>query len=251
MPVRTERSERWVRAFVDETAVVDSRAPMLFWEERRPVPHYAFEQADVRMDLLTTRDRPAAYHRFFGPGGPVTQWFDVEVGEQVLAAAAWIRDTPELADLVILTWEPGVVIRWMEEDEIVFGHPRDPHKRVDALPSSRHVTVSLDGQVLAESHDPVVLFETGLPTRYYLRQQDLVSAELKPTNHETVCPYKGVADRYWSAPGAENIAWSYTFPVPAVQHIAERVAFYNEFVDLVVDGVQQPRPTTPFSAGRP
>ena len=141
--------------------------------------------------------------------------------------------------------------RWMEEDEIVFGHPRDPHKRVDALPSSRHVTVSLDGQVLADSHTPVLLFETGLPTRYYLRQEDLVSPDLRPADHQTMCPYKGIADRYWSLPTAENIAWSYTDPVPAVQNIAGRVAFYNEFVDLVVDGVAQPRPTTPFSVGRP
>ena len=97
----------------------------------------------------------------------------------------------------------------------------------------------------------MLLFETGLPTRYYVRQEDLVSPDLRPADHQTMCPYKGIADRYWSLPTAENIAWSYTDPVPAVQNIAGRVAFYNEFVDLVVDGVAQPRPTTPFSVGRP
>lgn len=251
MPVRTERSERWVRGFVGDTAVVDSRSPLLFWEERRPVPHYAFDPSDVRMDLLIAAERPPTHSRFFGPLGPVTQWYDIQVGERVLPAAAWTRDDPALADLLIVTWEPGIIHRWMEEDEVVFGHPRDPHHRVDALPSSRHVTVSVDGRVLAESHTPVLLFETGLPTRYYLRKEDLVSPDLRPADHQTACPYKGVADRYWSLPAAENIAWSYTDPVPAVQNIAGRVAFYNEFVDLVVDGVAQPRPTTPFSVGRP
>ena len=251
MPVRTERSERWVRGFVGDTVVVDSRTPVLFWEEKRPVPHYAFDPSDVRMDLLRERERPATYSRFFGPLGAVTQWFDIQVGEQVLPAAAWTRDDPMLADLVIVTWEPGVIDRWMEEDEIVFGHPRDPHHRVDAMPSSRQVTVSLDGQLLAATDSPVLLFETGLPTRYYVRQEDLVSGDLEPASHQTMCPYKGVADRYWSLPTAENIAWSYTDPVPAVQNIAGRVAFYNEFVDIVVDGLPQPRPRTPFSAGRP
>ncbi|MGV1007639.1 MAG: DUF427 domain-containing protein [Dermatophilaceae bacterium] len=251
MPVRTERSERWVRGFVGDTAVVDCRAPVLFWEERRPVPSYAYDPADVRMDLFAEGERPATYSRHFGPGGPVTQWYDIQLGDRRLPAAAWTRDAAELAGLMIVSWQPGVLDRWMEEDELVFAHPRDPHHRVDALPSSRHVTVSLDGRLLAESDTPVLVFETGLPTRYYLPPEDLVSPDLSPSSHETFCPYKGVADRYWSLPTAQNIAWSYTDPVPAVEHIAGRVAFYNEFVDIAVDGVAQPRPSTPFSAGRP
>jgi uncharacterized protein (DUF427 family) len=150
------------------------------------------------MDLLREAERPTTYSRPFGPGGPVGQWYDIEVGGRHVPAAAWTRDTPELAGLVIVSWEPGVLDRWMEEDEVVFAHPRDPHHRVDALPSSRHVTVSLDGRLLAETHTPVLLFETGLPTRYYLPQADLVSPDLTPASHETACPYKGVADRYWS-----------------------------------------------------
>jgi uncharacterized protein (DUF427 family) len=252
MPVRTERSQRWVRAYVGDTAVVDSRSPLLFWDENLPVPFYAFDRSDVRTDLL----RPAAPpegrgHPFFRPAGPVSEWFDVQAADRTVAHAAWVRDTPELQDLLIFSWEPGRLDRWTEEDEVVMGHPRDPHKRVDALASSRHVTVSLDGRLLADSHDPVLLFETGLPTRYYVRAADLVAEALKPVTHQTYCPYKGFADRYWSLPDAPRIAWSYSSPDPGIGKIAGRVAFYNEYVDIVVDGVAQDRPVTPFSAARP
>ncbi len=251
MPVRTEASERWVRAFVGDVAVVDSRAPLLFWEERFPVPYYAFNRRDVRMDLLRRNEAAGLRgHPFFGPRRPVAEWFDLHVGERVLPAVAWVRDTPELADRVIVSWEPGRIDRWMEEEEVVAGHPRDPYKRVDALASSRHVTVSLDGQLLADSHDPVLLFETGLPTRYYVRPED-VSEALQPVRHETYCPYKGYADRYWSLPNVERVAWAYTAPDPSVAKIAGRVAFYNEVVDIVVDGEPVARPQTPFSGRRP
>nr|WP_166390678.1 DUF427 domain-containing protein [Nocardioides ochotonae] len=129
-------------------------------------------------------------------------------------------------------------------------HPRDPHKRVEALASSRHVVVELDGVRLAESRRPVLLLETGLPTRYYLPREDVALDLLDASDTRSTCPYKGTTDDYWSLPGhpeADDIAWSYADPSPAVAKIAGRVAFYNERVDLTVDGVTQQRPTTPFS----
>ncbi len=250
--MQTEVSEKWVRAYVDEVAVVDSREQLLFWEEEFPVPAYAFHRRDVRTDLLEeTQAEPPHEPAFFLPVGPVAQWYDLVLGSRRVPHAAWVRDAPELRDLLVLSWQPGVLDRWSEEEEPVAGHPRDPHKRVEAIASSRHVVVELDGVRLAESRRPVLLFETGLPTRYYLPREDVDTGALEPSPSRSLCPYKGVADQYWSVagrPDAADVAWSYAEPLPAVGKVAGLVAFYNELVDLTVDGVPRPRPVSVFSA---
>ena len=247
--VVTERSERWVRAFVGDVAVVDSHAPVLCWEEAFPVPRYAFAADDVRTDLLRpAKGEPPTHPAFFLPYGPVLEWFDLEVGDRRLEHVAWRRDDPAVADLLVLSWQPGLVDRWLEEDEVVRGHPRDPHKRVDALPSSRHVEVSLDGVVLADTTHPVLLFETGLPTRFYLPAQDVDLAALAPSSTTSHCPYKGDADRYWGVGRHPDIAWSYSAPFPAVGPITGRIAFYDELVDVRVDGQLRERAVSVFSA---
>ncbi|MEZ0580925.1 DUF427 domain-containing protein [Nocardioides sp. MH1] len=256
MTMRTERSDRWVRAYVDETAVVDSRDALLFWEPVFPIPMYAFPRSDVRSEALRPSSAGRPTPTFSGPKGPVSELYDVVVGDRVLEAAAWVRDDPAIADRIVLSWEPGLFDRWLEEDEEVFGHPRDPYKRVDALPSSRHVEVSIGGTVVADSHSPVLLFETHLPTRYYLPRDDVRLDLLTPTDNRSMCPYKGYAEEYWSlegVPDADNIAWSYARPFPAVARVKDRVAFYNELVDITVDGVLQERPESVFSkrANRP
>ncbi len=252
MSVRTKHSERWVRGYVGDVAVVDTRAPLLFWEERFPVPNYAYPHEDVRTDLLRPSSSEPPTQPFFAlPKGPVTQWFDLEVGGRTISHAAWVRDDPKLADRIVFSWEPGVLDRWLEEDEEVSGHPRDPYSRVDALPSSRHVVASLGGVVLGDTTTPVLLFETGLPTRYYFPREDVSFEVLTPTSNESACPYKGVADGYWSVsdnPDGANIGWSYSDPFPAVERIKHMVAFYNEIVDIEIDGIQQRRPASPFSA---
>ena len=257
MPVRIEPSDKWVRAYVGETAVVDSRAPVLFYEDRFPVPGYAFPRSDVRTDLLRPNEKgPAGGNFFFRPKGPVTQWFDLDVEGRVIPHAVWIRDEPELHDRLIVSWQPGLLDRWLEEDEEVAGHPRDPYTRVDALASSRHISVAVDGLVLADSHSPVLLFETGLPTRYYFPREDVNFDALSPSTNHSLCPYKGQADQYWDVterPEARNIAWSYSAPFAAVGKITGRIGFYNELVDTTVDGVLEDRPVSPFSqaANRP
>ncbi len=250
--MRTEPIDKWVRGFVGSTAVVDTRRPLLFWEDEFPVPNYAFERDDVRTDLLSpsAAEPDTRAFSFFGPKGPVAEWFDLRVGERVVPHAAWVRDDPALRDLLVLSWQPGRLDRWLEEDEEVRGHPRDPHKRVETVTSRRHVVVELDGVVLAESERPVLLFETGLPTRYYLPRADVDFDVLTPNDYYSLCPYKGETREYWSAvgpPEAKNIAWSYWSPLPAVAKIGGMVAFYNELVDLTVDGVRLERPMSPFS----
>jgi uncharacterized protein (DUF427 family) len=230
------------------TAVVDSRSPMLFWEDKFPVPGYAFAKEDVRMDLLVPTDtRPEGESFFFRPKGAVAQWYDLHVDGQILPHVAWVRDDPALADRVVVTWETGIMDRWLEEDEEVHSHPRDPHKRVEALASSRHVSVMLDGVTLAETEHPVLLFETYLPTRFYFPRSDVALEKLTASANRSHCPYKGYADEYWDATGTPGVAWSYPRPYPAVGAIKGRIAFYNELVDITVDGVALPRPRSVFS----
>ncbi len=248
--MQTESIDKRVRGTVDDTVVVDTRTPLLFWEDDFPVPGYALDPADVRLDLLvpTTAAAPGGFD-FFAPHGPVTQVYDLVVGDRTIQRAAWRRDDPALGDRLVLTWRPDTV-DWREEEEPVASHPRDPHKRVEALTSSRHVVVAADGLALADSHAPVLLLETYLPTRFYLPEADLVPGVLVAGATRSHCPYKGVADRYWNVagrPDLRDVAWSYSEPYPAVAAIAGRVAFYNELLDITVDGVRLERPSSPFS----
>jgi uncharacterized protein (DUF427 family) len=139
---------------------------------------------------------------------------------------------------------------WFEEDEQVFVHPRDPYTRVDTVHSSRHVRVGIEGVTLGETRRPILLFETGLPARYYIPKLDVRMDLLEPTESVTRCPYKGVA-RYWSARLGDklvkDIVWSYPAPIPECPKIENLLSFYNEHVDMNVDGVLQDRPITPFS----
>jgi uncharacterized protein (DUF427 family) len=162
----------------------------------------------------------------------------------------WVR--AKIGDTFGLDWfgrrEPGVE-HWYEEDEEVWVHPRDPHKRVDAIPSSRHVEVSVGGRTLADTRRPVILYETWLPPRYYIPAEDVDLGQLEETDLHTRCPYKGIAS-YWSvrdAPQGKNIVWSYRDPIPAVHMIKDHVAFYNEVVDIKVDGAALERPETHFN----
>ncbi|HEY6711616.1 MAG TPA: DUF427 domain-containing protein [Rubrobacter sp.] len=139
---------------------------------------------------------------------------------------------------------------WYEEDEEVFVHPRDPYHRVDVLKSSRQVKILVDGEVVAETDRPRILFETGLPSRYYFPPEDVSEDVLLPSDKNTECPYKGVASYYSVQAGGETreaIVWYYPTPIPAAADIEGRLCFFNEKVDLEVDGEAQQRPLTQWS----
>ncbi|MFT4211377.1 MAG: DUF427 domain-containing protein [Microbacterium sp.] len=233
-----EPSSRWVRGVVGETAVVDSRHQLLIWEPGAKVPEYAFPQEHVRVDLLEPAPgRPERTRAFWRPRSDHVQWFDLTVGDRRIPGAGWRWNVPGLEGYLSLSWYPDVLDAWYEEDEHVITHPRDPANRVDVIASSRHVEVRYRDRRLADSHAPLLLFENGLPTRFYLPEADVDLAALEPLELSTTCPYKGEADRYWRAAGGrEEIAWSYSAPFPQVAGIAGRIAFYNERVELVVDG---------------
>jgi uncharacterized protein (DUF427 family) len=183
-------------------------------------------------------DSTHALYIVLHPGG--------DVGE-----GAWsTTTTPSRVNLRPVRFEWAALDSWFEEDEQVFVHPRSPYVRVDALRSARTVRVELDGAVLAESRSPVMVFETGLPTRYYLPRTEVDFGHLVPTATVTACPYKGVTSAYWSVTVHdtvhEDLVWSYDFPTRQLSPIAGLVAFYNEKVDIVVDGILLARPTTHF-----
>ncbi|WP_175407948.1 DUF427 domain-containing protein [Streptomyces sp. TRM64462] len=243
-----EPSERWVRATKGATTVVDSRRPVLFWEPGVPVPLYAFPEADVRTDLLRPAAEPPSGRRH--PGA--TAFHDLVVAGGTTPNAAWTPPGPDLAGYLAFEWfGRSALDHWYEEETEIFVHPRDPHKRVDALPSSRHVQVAIGGTTVAETRTPVLLFETRLPVRYYFPRDDVRLDLLTPTDHVTRCPYKGLATDYWSWTGPgdvpPNVAWSYPAPLPAAHEITGMIAFYNEFVDLTVDEQPLQRPVTYFT----
>jgi len=245
-----EPSERWVRGQKGDVTVVDSRHQVLVWEPDFPVPLYAFPREEVRTDLLRPAGKP--------PRGRHTGsriFYDLVIAGELLENAAWTFPADDLAGHIAFEWFRRTgrgLDHWYEEEEEIFIHPRDPHKRVDALPSSRHVRVEIGGTLVADTHRPVLLFETSLPTRYYIPREDVRLDLFEATAHSTGCPYKGTA-RYWSwswqgeGNVPSNIVWSYPEPLPAVALIKDRLAFFNEAVDITVDGEPLDRPVTPFS----
>jgi uncharacterized protein (DUF427 family) len=148
-----------------------------------------------------------------------------------------------VADAVLVPWDAAD--RWVEEEEEMVGHARDPFKRVDVRRSSRHVRVERDGQLLAETTQPILLFETGLPTRYYMPLED-VKAPVEPSDRHTQCAYKGTAS-YFTVGGHRDIAWYYPEPEPGMEPIKGWVAFFNERTDISVDGEAAGRPKTQWS----
>jgi uncharacterized protein (DUF427 family) len=242
--VRVEPGAKRVRVYLAGRLVADSRQPSLVWEIPY-YPAYYLPAADVAAALVPTGKTEHS------PSRGEAELFDVRVdGAVAEGAAKRYPDSPlpALRDLVRLEW--SAMDEWLEEDEPVYTHPRDPYKRVDILASSRHVRVEVDGVTVADSRRPVILFETGLPPRYYLPLPDVRTELLRPSDTVTHCPYKGAAS-YWSVATGhgvhEDIVWTYRAPLPESQKIIGLACFYDEKVDVYLDGERQDRPRTHFS----
>jgi len=238
--VRIERGAKRIRAFRGGRLLADTTRPLLVWE-RPYYPTYYLPADDVRPGVLEP-DGAVVHSPSRGDGRSFAL---VAGGPAVPGAAVRYDDSPlePLRDAIRFEWD--AVDAWFEEDEQVYTHPRDPYTRVDILPSSRHVRIELDGVTLAESAKPTLLFETGLPTRYYLPRTHVRMDLLAPSDTVSHCPYKGEAE-YWGREG-RDIAWSYPTPLPESQKIAGLIAFFDERVDVFVDGVRQERPSTKFA----
>jgi uncharacterized protein (DUF427 family) len=237
-----EESPRWIRArFAGETVVDSTRSRLLHETGRLPVLY--FPERDVRMDLL----RPSETDEVDDLKGRARFW-SVEVGERVARDVAWSFDGARLAGLVALRW--NAMEEWLEEDEPALKHPRDPFHRLDVRSTSRHVRVSLHGEVVAESRRTKLLFETGLPPRFYFPPEDVRQDALVRSDTRTTCAYKGHAS-YWSVrAGAEleeDLVWYYRQPLHDALALRDMLAFFNERVDLEVDGERWERPVTGWS----
>jgi uncharacterized protein (DUF427 family) len=242
--VRAEAGAKRVRAYLAGRLVADTRHPVLVWEVPY-YPAYYFPAGDVTAGLAETGK---AEH---SPSRGDAVLYDVRVDGAVAEGAA--RRYPgspleEIRGLVRFDWD--AMDEWLEEDEPVYTHPRDPYHRVDILHSSRHVRVEVDGVTVADSARPAILFETGLPPRYYLPLSDVRTDLLTPTATQTHCPYKGTAT-YWSVDAGQgpraDLAWAYRAPLPESQKVAGLACFYDEKVDVYLDGELQERPRTHFA----
>ena len=262
--LRYEPTPKRVRASLDGTAVVDTLKACLIWEPRRITPVYAVPEQEL-LAVLAAPALPTALveeHPFalrqgaaptsldpgtaFGRHTIAGEELDVVAGTAAAPRAAFRPEDPDLAGYVILEFP---AFDWLEDDEEIIGHPRDPFHRVDIRASHQDVEVELDGVLLARTNAAQLLYETLLPVRYYIPPGDVRLDLLQESPKQTVCPYKGQA-RYWSYRGSlrgRNIAWSYDRRFLDAAQIHGLVSFYNERVDLTVGGVLQDKPVTPWS----
>ena len=242
--LKVEPTAKRIRGYVDGRLAFDTTSALLVWENRS-YPAYYLPVKDIAGEL-----RPNGESRH-SPSRGEAEVLDLHLGPAVRPAAGWrYPDSPieAIRDHVRFDWT--AIDEWLEEDEPVYTHPRDPYTRVDILQSSRRVRVVVDGVDVADSRAPHILFETGLPPRHYLPMADVRLDLLTPTDSESHCPYKGVAT-YWSLTvndkRYDDFVWCYRTPLPESQKIAGLLCFYNEKVELWVDGVRQEQPHTKFS----
>ncbi len=260
--LRFEPVEKRIRGLIGDEVVVDSDRALLVWEPRRIVPSYAVPVHEL--EGVTSPAREAAAEEP-APGVAVPQLgerpvydpsipfavhttpgasLDLRVAGAERRAAAFRPADDPLSEYVIVDFD--AFDEWFEEDERNVGHPRDPFHRIEIVHSSRSVRVEREGELLAASSRPYLLFEAPLPVRYYLPPEDVGEGVLRPSSTRTVCAYKGQAS-YWSLENEDDIAWSYPEPLREAAEVKDRIAFFNERVDLVVNGTRLDRPVTPWS----
>jgi uncharacterized protein (DUF427 family) len=263
--LRYEPTVKRIRARLGDATVVDSTRAVLLWEPRRVVATWAVPAEDVHGELtpgapaapaaddaghplpdldarpVLTPVVPFAVHT--APGEPL----DLAAAGQRRPGAAFRLADPQLPGYVALDFD--AFDGWLEEDEPNVGHPRETFHRIDVLASSRHLRLERDGELLAESSRPTLLFETLLPVRFYLPADD-VRVPLEPSSTRTWCAYKGHASYLSPVLGGTpvpDLAWTYPEPLREAAPVRDLVCFFDERVDVVLDGERRPRPVTPWS----
>ncbi len=237
-----------IRAKLGDQTIIDSLGAMLLHETRH-IPVYYFPRGDVRMELLTSTDRTTNC-----PFKGDAAYWTVAAAGRTAENAAWsyplpYDEVPQITDYMAFYWP--AMDSWWEEDEQVFVHARDPFVRIDILPSHRRVQITLAGTIVADTTNALFLYETGLPTRYYIPPSDVRTDLLTRAETRSSCPYKGDAD-YWSADIAgrtfADSVWAYPDPVRESTPIKNHMCFFSEHVDgITIDGIDQPKPITKWS----
>lgn len=242
-----EDSPRRVSAVFNGERIADS-SHMKMLHETGLLPVYYFPLEDVRKEFLEKTD-----HSTHCPVKGDAVYWSVRVGDRVAENAIWsypepLQNSPHISGYAAIDWHS--MDHWYEEDEEITVHPRDPYHRVDVRESTRHVRVMVNGELLAETDRPRLLFETGLPIRYYVPEEDVNKEFLKDSYATTGCAYKGTAT-YWSVKAGgdflEDVVWTYRDPLPEGWKIRDHLCFYNEKVDTEVDGELEERPLTQWS----
>jgi uncharacterized protein (DUF427 family) len=232
-----------VRARLAGETIVDSTNVKLL-HETGYLPVYYFPEEDLRADLL----EPSG-HSTNCPFKGDASYRSIRVGDRVAENAVWaypepIESAPFLAGHAALLWD--ALDEWWVEDEQAFGHARDPYSRIDVYPTSRQVRVLIDGEVVADTTRANILFEASLPPRYYLPEEDVRMELLEPSAKQSRCAYKGLAS-YWHVRVGEqlheDVVWTYRDPGHDAEPVRDRLCFYNERVDIEVDGEVAERPS--------
>lgn len=242
-----EDSPRWVRARLGGQTVADSRRMKLL-HEHASVPVYYFPEEDVRMDLLGESD-----HVEDSELKGVTVHWHVTAGTSIAENAAYAHpEPPDGAEFLrgFIAFAFDAMDEWLEEDEPIDVHPKDPYSRIDVLRTSRRVRVSVDGEQIADSGQALVLFESGLPPRWYLPREDVRMDLLEPSDKHTMCPYKGRASYFHVRANGrveEDLVWTYERARHDAADVEGYLSFFNERVDLEIDGEAVQRPMTPWS----
>jgi uncharacterized protein (DUF427 family) len=238
-----------IRVVFEQETIVDSSGAKLLHESGH-LPVYYFPDEDVRRDLLVSSDK-----RTHCPHKGDAHYWSVRVGERTAEDAVWFYPEPTepasfLAGHVAFYWRE--MDEWFAEDEQLFGHPRDPYARIDVYPTSRRVRILLDGEVLADSVRAKGLFESNLPSRWYIPPEDVRTELLEASSTRTRCAYKGSASHYHARLGDslhEDVAWAYPEPQHDAEQVRDHISFYNERVDVELDGELQERPDTQWRRG--
>ena len=246
--IHVSESPRHVRVFFGGVAIADSKRAKLV-REPDVLPAYYFPKEDVRTDLFTQ----SAQKTRCPQKGEASYW-SIRSGGKSAENAAWSYLNPSPAATAIkdhIAFDWPKMDKWMEEDEELYKHARDPFKRVDALPSRRHVRVVIDGRTIADSHRPHLVFETNHPVRYYLPQEDVRMDMLVPSATTSRCPYKGAAS-YWSVQSGndtfKDLVWGYMDPIPEIPKIKGLLCFWHERgCDIYIDGQLVPVPKTKWA----
>lgn len=246
--IHISESPRHLRVIFGGEPVVSSKRAKLV-REAEVLPVYYFPKEDVRTEFLAASARKSAC-----PVKGEASYWSIKAGGKSAENALWSYLNPlpaasAIKDHFAFEWNP--MDKWMEEEEELYVHARDPYKRVDALPSSRHIRVVIDGQTVAETRRPHLLFETNHPVRYYIPQEDVRMDLLIPSATQSRCPYKGPAS-YWSVKlGAEtfpDLVWGYVETIPECPKIRGLVCFFHERgCDIYVDGELVERPKTKWA----
>lgn len=261
--LRYEPIDKRIRGLIGDQVVIDTDGALLVWEPKRVVPSYAVPVEELEGVVSPARepdaDEPTSAggavphlgtRPVYDPSVPFAVHttdgvaLDLSVAGSDRRAAAFRPTDDALSGYVIVDFD--AVDEWFEEDERNLAHPRDPFHRIEIVHSSRSVRVERDGELLAASSRPYLLFEAPLPVRYYLPPEDVRDGILRPSPTRTLCAYKGRAS-YWSLDHEDDVAWSYPEPLREAAEVTGRIAFFNERVDLVVDGTRLDRPVTPWS----